>query len=429
MKNKAADANNVPPLPCSSETQSESSSSSDAHASASSAAGGGGLTCPVKHSSVKYNVYSQALDPKNNMPVHANNLPSANQTSALSTVRVSSTILKGGGGGGGSADDKETWTYPSPQMFWNSINRKKKVGDTTEGDIDIVVAIHNNMNETTWKKVVEWEAVRTSAMSLSPSSQPSEAPKLLKFLGRPMDLSPKARLKSLFGYPLPFDRHDWVVERPSGASVRYVIDYYHDDRRSITVDPKTGLPSMHDPTAVQSILVDVRPSCDDGPSALFLRGFAMPLYRILGWTNFAPLPFMPTADLRAQRGESQKTWEGIIASASATSDPTPEQLPPLSSSDMSKLSANLASIKKDCAKAQDAVSKCASDVDCAKKALSLQLCMAKVACLLQHDAVKAAVGDKNAGEKVDVALKNMVACVERFDDKVLQMKQQQKEAQ
>merc|ERR1719231_1222118 len=65
----------------------------------------------------KYNVYSQPIDPKNNMPVHANNLPSFNQTKELPTERKSSTILKGGGDGG------ETWTYPSPQMFWNSINR------------------------------------------------------------------------------------------------------------------------------------------------------------------------------------------------------------------------------------------------------------------------------------------------------------------
>ena len=28
------------------------------------------------------------------------------------------------------------------------------------------------------------------------------------------------------GAPLPFDRHDWIVDR-CGEEVRYVIDYYH----------------------------------------------------------------------------------------------------------------------------------------------------------------------------------------------------------
>jgi cytochrome c heme-lyase len=35
----------------------------------------------------------------------------------------------------------------------------------------------------------------------------------VRFLGRPQDYSPKARLLNLLGYKLPFDRHDWVVDR------------------------------------------------------------------------------------------------------------------------------------------------------------------------------------------------------------------------
>ena len=50
------------------------------------------------------------------------------------------------------------------------------------------------------------------------------------------------------------DRHDWVVDR-GGTEVRYVIDYYHDERG-------TGLdrrPALLDPHAMQSIRVEVRP--------------------------------------------------------------------------------------------------------------------------------------------------------------------------
>ena len=35
----------------------------------------------------------------------------------------------------------------------------------------------------------------------------------MRFVGRPQDYSPKARLLNLLGYKLPFDRHDWVVDR------------------------------------------------------------------------------------------------------------------------------------------------------------------------------------------------------------------------
>lgn len=72
----------------------------------------------------KYNVYSQriddkeatavgagkTMDPSNNMPANPNQLPAPGQRQPLSTDRVQSTIPKGG--------DQNTWTYPSPQMFW-----------------------------------------------------------------------------------------------------------------------------------------------------------------------------------------------------------------------------------------------------------------------------------------------------------------------
>ncbi|CAB5358444.1 unnamed protein product [Rhizophagus irregularis] len=57
-------------------------------------------------------------------------------------------------------------------------------------------------------------------------------PKLLRFRGRPQELSPKARIlqwaSKIFpslGTPPPFDRHDWTIDR-CGREVRYVIDYY-----------------------------------------------------------------------------------------------------------------------------------------------------------------------------------------------------------
>ncbi len=47
--------------------------------------------------------------------------------------------------------------------------------------------------------------------------------------------SPLARLSSWFGSPLPFDRHDWWVNR-CGEEVRYVIDFYYDEAKGGTPD-------------------------------------------------------------------------------------------------------------------------------------------------------------------------------------------------
>ena len=76
--------------------------------------------------------------------------PAAGQHSDLSKDRVESTIPKGDGG---------TWEYPSPQMFYNALRRKGKSAEGQEKHMKTVVAIHNNMNEITWKKVLEWEAL------------------------------------------------------------------------------------------------------------------------------------------------------------------------------------------------------------------------------------------------------------------------------
>jgi hypothetical protein len=90
-------------------------------------------SCPVPEryrNPAIYNVYSQridgppaagpslpavagadVLDPKNNMPLEANQQPCPGQRKPLSTDRMQSNIPKGG--------TDSTWLYPSPQMFFN----------------------------------------------------------------------------------------------------------------------------------------------------------------------------------------------------------------------------------------------------------------------------------------------------------------------
>ena len=415
--------------------------------------GGEGGGCPVKHNNrnsksnsndknnqVQYNVYSQPIDPKNNMPTVANQLPSPMQTETLSTTRIKSTIPKGGGGennnnsSSSSSSSSNTWTYPSPQMFYNSLARKGKLGDTKEEDIESVVALHNNMNEKTWNKVIQWEE------TVLGKSEGQES-KLLKFMGRPSDLSPKARIKNiLFGHPLPFDRHDWTIVRKDGTEVRYVIDYYYDETKASDRED-SGLPAMDDYNAVKSILVDVRPALDN-PEAAFSRAVTMPMARhIHENTAFQPLPIQPTTDLKSQVLESQKVWADIQRNVEESKsksmilkqDDIPQDqrkeekktkdLPNMSDEEAKEIALSFASMIGQCRSVQKVVEACKDEAECAKASLALTMCLAKVVCPLQQSVVQNVlndddsvdVNDKKAVEiynaKFDKALENMALCV------------------
>ena len=117
------------------------------------------------------------------------------------------------------ASSSQTWTYPSPRMFYNALLRKGH--DTRPEDVESMLQVHNFLNEQVWSEVLKWEAVHKSICGES---------KLKRFMGRPHDLSPRARFFGFFfDTPKPFDRHDWIVDR-CGKEVRYGIDYYSGPR-------------------------------------------------------------------------------------------------------------------------------------------------------------------------------------------------------
>jgi len=177
-------------------------------------------TCPVPEEyrgKQIFDVYSQKLNPRNNMP-NLNNEPIAGQKEVISQERQKSTIPKAGTEG--------TWVYPSPQMFFNALNRKNKGDNIEEGDMQSVVSVHNSMNELSWGEVMRWEALHAERCPY---------PMLLRFEGRPTDFSPLARIRMMMGREAPFDRHDWYVLR-CGEQVRYVIDFYFDDSKAGSMD-------------------------------------------------------------------------------------------------------------------------------------------------------------------------------------------------
>jgi cytochrome c heme-lyase len=343
-------------------------------------------SCPVKHGhKTIYNVYSQPIDSSNQMPSIANQLPAPQQQKALNTDRVSSTIPKGN-------TDDQTWTYPSPQMFYNALVRKGKLGDTSEDDMDSVVALHNNMNERTWSQVKEWERLAGE-----------EYPKLLKFQGRPTDLSPKARLKHwLYNHPLPFDRHDWTVQRRDGSTVRYVIDYYHDESKS-SEEEGSGMPKLTDP--IPSLLVDVRPALDR-PSDLYQRAIAMPQAQRNQATDFDPLPFAPSEEMKSQVSESLIVWENIQKNKKG-----PMKHADISEQEAMKLADSLRQALDQCSEAKERVNRCKTDIECQQASLDLTTCFGKLWCPLQHEAMMKALRGSSNDNDVQVALENLTNCV------------------
>jgi cytochrome c heme-lyase len=164
---------------------------------------------------------------------------------------------------------------------------RKGYSDTPVEDVESMVAVHNFLNEGAWAEILEWErrfcrgigagwreCAKGEAGSVHSASAGTDwrerdlpPPQLVRFMGRPGELTPKARMLQAAGWAFPnyfareppFDRHDWIVKRslPDGSTkeVRYVIDYY------------SGPP---EPDGMPVFFLDVRPALDT-PSAAASR--------------------------------------------------------------------------------------------------------------------------------------------------------------
>ncbi|KAJ8278001.1 hypothetical protein GJAV_G00082660 [Gymnothorax javanicus] len=190
------------------------------------------VECPMRAASGP----SQGLDdidPANMMPP-PNQMPAQDQPFPLNIAREESKIPRAG-------TDKN-WVYPSEQMFWNAMLRKGwrwKDDDLAPEDMSNIIKIHNQNNEQAWQEILKWEALHAKECPCGPS--------LVRFGGKSKQYSPRARFRHWMGYELPFDRHDWIVNR-CGQEVRYVIDYYDGGE----VDKET----------YQFTILDVRPAFD-----------------------------------------------------------------------------------------------------------------------------------------------------------------------
>ena len=380
---------------------------------AAAAEAGAADGCPVKDykAPVQYDVYGRPikLDPRNNMPVVASQSRAPQQAGDLSTERVASNIPKAG------AD--ETWRYPSPQMFWNALVRKGKADGAKEEDMETVVAVHNNMNELAWKRVLEWEKLRDRR------EEGKYEPRLSRFTGRPDELSLKARLKVLFGHPPPFDRHAWIVDR-GGKEVRYIIDYYSDESKA---DADTT-PSLMSPNAVKSIKLDVRPASDS------LQAFIDRCYHmdrlVYNQKVSKPLPFFappamreaytPAPPKKAATAENTTTTtttteDEEMKSASAAYESAASFRSPAYAPSTGEPRETLKSaIASKCGERFIALRDCGDDErKCADAAIVLQHCVASLVCPKEAEDFRQAA-TTNDKPQADASYAKMDKCLERF---------------
>ena len=210
-------------------------------------------------------------DPLENRPADANASASDNTGKKESTCAPH------------QSPEHTKWVYPSEQQFYNALRRKGWRPE--ESTIPDVVRIHNAVNERGWSEVQKWETLRGN-----------DTPRLVRFMGRPKDLSPRAWFNSrILWYHEPFDRHDWYVDggedttaaagddasggdnaKPKQEPRRYVIDFYSGDDGGFasSSSARSGANDANDGAATPpgprppSMYIDVRPALDDPDSAI-----------------------------------------------------------------------------------------------------------------------------------------------------------------
>lgn len=169
---------------------------------------------------------SDNLDEMGNPPLGANEMV---KHADLSDKREVSSIPR--------TDKDGNWIYPSQQQFFQAMKRKQ--WEPEAQDMKTVVPLHNMVNEVAWNYIKYWEHGQ--------GGEKCGGIKLTSFKGNAHKLTPRAFIGHyLFGRDLPFDRHDWTIDR-CGKRVDYVIDFY------------TKMPGKDSQTTEPTFYLDVRP--------------------------------------------------------------------------------------------------------------------------------------------------------------------------
>ena len=155
------------------------------------------------------------LNPLNYMFSSISQERAPNQTVDLGVDRETSSIPRG--------DQDGNWEYPSAQQMYNAMLRKGYT-DTPQDAVESMVAVHNFLNEGAWSEIIGWERIFSNGLKhgweqcrrgennlaierakeemFAKPDQEAE-PRLLRFQGRPQELTPKARILQTLGWLYP----------------------------------------------------------------------------------------------------------------------------------------------------------------------------------------------------------------------------------
>lgn len=179
-------------------------------------------SCPVSHTKIdaqpvpeqkeEPSVFSK-LNPLNYMFQTISQERAPDQTHALPTEREPSSIPKGTGDG--------NWEYPSPQQMYNALIRKGHT-DTDITAVEAMVAVHNFLNEGAWEEIVDWERRFSKGLKrgwevskhgeknapmvlrrLEAREGVQPDPKLVRFQGRPGEMTPRAAMLQVMNWVYP----------------------------------------------------------------------------------------------------------------------------------------------------------------------------------------------------------------------------------
>jgi cytochrome c heme-lyase len=181
--------------------------SSNSYSSQSSQSPPGDKRCPVQKTDTR-----PSLNPLNFMFPNLSQSRATSQKIDLPVERTTSSIPRG--------DANTNWEYPSPQQMYNAMLRKG-FDDTPEDAMEVMVAVHNFLNEGAWQEVEGWEERFSRGLghgwqicsqgedSFTHEARPDSGmvvthrPKLLRFQGRPRELTPKAQILGMLGWAYP----------------------------------------------------------------------------------------------------------------------------------------------------------------------------------------------------------------------------------
>ena len=183
-------------------------------------------------------------------------------------------------------------------------------------------------------------------------------------------------MKRMMTGEVPFDRHDWTIDR-CGTPVRYIIDYYHDEDNK----DEESVPHLRSSTDIKSITMVTRPAMDS-ISSIFDR-IRMPFFKQFGWDSESRLNQDAPVEKVTTKIESEKVYETVQT------------------------------IMKSCKKTAELKASCNSEEDCERAQLALDFCFGKVIC----PKIAKEFGNDPCEEKYA----SMMNCIDKFQQEATGM--------